>query len=143
MAPVDIGEAAHFLTLLGSNIMGCGLILLGVACCVAPTAAAEMYGVAAAGSPPAITWVQIAGLRDAGLGIATLALFAINRPALRVFVPAILCIPLGDAALTWSAGGSAIGVATHLAGTVAVGILCVCTWLDPTLSNGSGHGKGS
>ena len=53
-----------------------------------------------------------------------------------IIVPAILLIPLGDALITWSApGGTATGAATHLAGTICVGILCACTWLDPTLSS--------
>ena len=143
---MSVAEVAHFLTLLGSNIMGCGLILLGVACCIVPAAAAELYGVPVPAIGSSVAWVQVAGLRDAGLGIATLALAQFNRPALRIFVPAILLIPLGDAALTWSAGGRASDVATHLAGTVAVGVLSICTWCDPALSTGSGsssHAKGS
>ena len=124
---------AHLLVLVGSTIMAVGLVSLGAMCCVDPATAAELYGLPVQ-RDEAVAWVRVAGLRDAALGVATLALLACHRPALRYFVPAILPIPLGDAALTWSSGGTAMGAATHLAGTVAVSILCVCTWLDPTLS---------
>ena len=87
-----------------------------------------------------LAWVRVAGLRDTGLGVATIALLACHRPALRYFVPSILLIPLGDAALTWSSG-TVMGAATHLVGTFAVGVLCVCTWLDPTLSSTVHHEK--
>ena len=80
-------------------------------------------------SPKLWHGLSVTGLRDAGLGVATFALLAYQRPALRYFVPAILLIPLGDAVITWGAPGAA----THLAGTVAIGILSVCAWLDPTL----------
>lgn len=131
--------AAHTLVMLGSNIMATGLTVLGIVCCFDPVGAAELYGIplpAGEAGPAAIAWVRVSGLRDAGLGLATFALFACHRQALRVFVPAILPIPLGDAALTWSAGGGGTGVATHLLGAVAIGALAALTWLDPTLSSG-------
>tara|TARA_B110001452_G_scaffold40313_1_gene30869 strand:- start:1676 stop:2146 length:471 start_codon:yes stop_codon:yes gene_type:complete len=134
--------AAHALVLLGSNIMATGLTALGAVCCFDPAGAAELYGIplpVGEAGPAAIAWVRVSGLRDAGLGLATFALFAFHRPALRVFVPALLPIPLGDAALTWSAGGSGMGVATHLLGTVAIGVLAVLTWIDPTLGAGWGR----
>ena len=140
MASIDdhmrsVGQIAHLLVLVGSTIMGSGLIGLGAMCCIAPATAAELYGLPVQ-LDEAVAWVRVAGLRDAGLGVATFALLAYQRPALRYFVPAILLIPLGDAVITWSApGGTAVGAATHLAGTVAIGILCLCAWLDPTLSS--------
>ena len=131
----SVGQIAHLLVLIGSVIMGSGLIGLGGVCCLAPATAAQLYGLPVQ-LDEAVAWVRVAGLRDAGLGVAAFALLAYQRPALRYFVPAILLIPLGDALITWSApGGTATGAATHLAGTICVGILCACTWLDPTLSS--------
>ena len=131
----SVGQIAHLLVLIGSVILGSGLIGLGGVCCLAPATAAELYGLPVQ-LDEAVAWVRVAGLRDAGLGVAAFALLAYQRPALRYFVPAILLIPLGDALITWSApGGTATGAATHLAGTICVGILCACTWLDPTLSS--------
>ena len=131
----SVGQIAHLLVLIGSVIMGSGLIGLGGVCCLAPATAAQLYGLPVQ-LDEAVAWVRVAGLRDAGLGVAVFALLAYQRPALRYFVPAILLIPLGDALITWSApGGTAAGAATHLAGTICVGILCACTWLDPTLSS--------
>ena len=124
----SVGQIAHLLVLVGSTIMGSGLIGLGAMCCIAPATAAELYGLPVQ-LAEAVAWVRVTGLRDAGLGVATFALLAYQRPALRYFVPAILLIPLGDAVITWGAPGAA----THLAGTVAIGILSVCAWLDPTL----------
>ena len=131
-AMASVGQIAHLLVLVGSTIMGSGLVGLGAMCCAAPATAAELYGLPVQ-LDEAVAWVRVAGLRDAGLGVATFALLAYQRPALRYFVPAILLIPLGDAVITWS--GTATGAATHLAGTVAIGILSVCAWLDPTLSS--------
>ena len=137
----SVGEIAHLLVLIGSTIMGSGLIGLGAICCAAPATAAELYGLPVQ-LDEALAWVRVAGLRDAGLGVATFALLAYQRPALRYFVPAILIIPLGDAVITWStSGGTATAAATHLAGTVAIGILSVCAWLDPTLSSPALHEK--
>ena len=131
----SVGQIAHLLVLIGSVIMGSGLIGLGGVCCLAPATAAQLYGLPVQ-LDEAVAWVRVAGLRDAGLGVAAFALLAYQRSALRYFVPAILLIPLGDAQITWSApGGTATGAATHLAGTICVGILCACTWLDPTLSS--------
>ena len=140
-AMASVGQIAHLLVLVGSTIMGSGLVGLGAMCCAAPATAAELYGLPVQ-LDEAVAWVRVAGLRDAGLGVATFALLAYQRPALRYFVPAILLIPLGDAVITWSApGGTATGAATHLAGTVAIGILSVCAWLDPTLSSTALHEK--
>ena len=127
-------RAAHALVLLGSNVMAAGLLSLGIVCIVAPTTAAKLYGISInAEDAASIAWVRVAGVRDAGLALATWAIFALHRPALRVFMPALLPIPVADALLTLSSDGTVAGAAAHLFGMVAIFILTLMTWLDPTL----------
>jgi hypothetical protein len=125
-----ISVASHFLVQLGSVVMAIGLIGLSIVCTVAPNTASEMYGLSLQDTSG---WLAATGLRDFGLGVSTIALFVFDRPALRIFVPSLLIIPIGDAAITLLWGGSALGAATHLLGAVAILLLAVFTWLDPAL----------
>uniref|UniRef100_A0A7S4BCT6 DUF4267 domain-containing protein n=1 Tax=Chrysotila carterae TaxID=13221 RepID=A0A7S4BCT6_CHRCT len=128
---------AHILRQLGAAIMSFGLIALGVLCFFAPYAAADMYGMPIREETDALGWVVATGIRDLGLGVATCA-FAARRPsALRVFVPTLIPVAAGDAWATMmfssSAEAARMGTLKHLAGTVAICILAVAAWLDPTL----------
>ena len=78
-----ITSTAHLLVLIGSNCLAFGLLSLGLVCCLAPALAAEMYGLPLPSPNDATTlaWVRVAGLRDAGLGLAALALFMTQRSA--------------------------------------------------------------
>jgi len=131
-------DAATLLRNLGACIMAFGLCALGVVCTVAPHEAASLYGLPVTNSGN-VSWVLVAGLRDIGLGLATLALQLFEPRALRYYVPAILCVPIGDAVLTISQGGTALDAATHGLGTIAVAILAACAWLDQTLDVSKGH----
>ena len=126
-----VQAAIPFLVILGSCILSVGLISLSFLCVTAPEFSAEMYGlpVQAAGG-----WLAAVGLRDFGLGASTLALFLFDRPALRVYVPSLLVVPLGDAAITLWWGGTTIGAATHCLGAVAILLLAIFAWLDPALN---------
>ena len=124
-----VAELACFLRRLGANIQGLGLIALGLLCMVDPVFASKMYGL------PTVhdEWVIVAGIRDAGLGLATLALHYFAPASIRIFAPAIMPIPVGDAAAVFFLGGEPSEAAIHLLGTVAIGVLSVCAWLDPSL----------
>jgi len=95
-----------------------------------------MYGLPI--SDTAKGWMAATGLRDGGLGVTAIALFLLDRPALRIFVPTLLVVPLGDAVVTLQFGGSAIGAATHCLGAVAILLLAIFAWLDSTLDRTSG-----
>ena len=132
-----VAQAATLLRNIGAMCLSFGLCGLGVVCVFAPHDASSLYGlpVKAGGD---VSWVLVAGLRDFGLGLATLMLQVFEPSALRVFVPSIICVPLGDAALTILQGGTMLDAAMHGMGTIAVTILAVCAWLDPTLGRRTG-----
>lgn len=132
MATHSVADAAYFLTRLGAFLLGAGLIGLGGMCAVMPEAAAQIYGLPSKGDT---RWVVVAGARDFGLGVAALALLAFMPRALRIYAPAILILPLLDAYLTITLGGTAMDAATHIVGTAAIGILSACAWLDPSLDD--------
>ena len=131
MPSMTVPEVAHFLRVLGANIMGLGLLALGCACLVNPIAASVMYGLPVTEDT---RWVVVAGIRDAGLGAATLALHHQIPSSIRIFAPAIMGIPLADAAATFLLGGTVAEAAVHVVGTVCIGVLSLCAWLDPSLN---------
>ena len=133
MAALSIGAVAHFLRVLGSVILSFGLIALGIVCLVNPEFASIMYGLPVGSASGDMRWVLVAGLRDFGLGVAALALHVFDPGAMRIFAPSLLIIPIGDAILTLQQGGTQLHAAIHVAGSVAIGILSACTFLDPTL----------
>ena len=129
---------ATVLRKVGANIMGTGLVVLGVLCVMAPSTASAMYGLPAKRENP---WVIVAGIRDFGLGIATLMLNYYEPRSLRVFVPSVLLVAVGDAMLTITQGGTVPEAGAHIGGSVAIIILTIVAWLDRTL--GEGHAKAS
>ena len=135
---MEAARAAHLLRKIGAMCLSFGLIGLGVICSISPNDAAKLYGLPTLSDASAVhAWVQVAGLRDFGLGCATLAISVSYPQALRVYAPTIAIIPIGDAYLTYAFGGSALDAAAHIFGTVAIGILSLCAWLDPALSASS------
>ena len=128
--PKTLADVAHLLRVLGANIMGFGLLALGLMCLVNPQAASVMYGLPAKED---VRWVVVAGIRDAGLGVVTLTLHNKLPVSIRILAPAMAGIPCADAAATFFQGGTAAEAAVHVAGTVCIGILSLCAWLDPTL----------
>jgi hypothetical protein len=131
-------RVAHFFFLVGSWCLGGGLIGLGVLCLVHPHFAAEMYGLSlhASCATPTRTdegWVLVTGLRDLVLGITTFALLALQPGSMRVFTLTLMPLPLGDALLAHTYGGSAASVATHALGSVAVAVLAGAAWCDSSL----------
>lgn len=135
-------DIAHLLTVTGSIIMGCGLTALGLCCLVAPGFAAEAYGIPI-GPQDAVarSWVEVAGVRDFGLGVATLAVFFTAPRAMRTYAPSLMLIAGGDALVTYRSGGSFVGVATHLGGTACIAVLTVAAWLDAQLDAAPGKKK--
>lgn len=122
---------AHLLFHVGIACLVIGLSCLGILSLVVPATAAILFGLPSTGDAHA--WVQVAGVRDVGLAAAALSLYAFDARCLRVFVPALLLIPVGDAALTITNGGTVEGALTHLFGTICIGVLAACAWLDPGL----------
>lgn len=131
---LSVTGVAHILFHVGSVCLSLGLTALGIMCWFAPGLAAEQYGIEPCRLPSGIRseWVQVAGLRDLGLGLATLGLYLYEPRAIRIFVPAITCIPAGDALLALQ-HGTATGAAAHVFGIVALSILSASAWLDPSL----------
>ena len=127
---------AHGLTILGSHILGLGLVLLGLVCFVTPRTAAAAYGLplAPAATSAESAWVLATGARDFGLGVATLSIATYELRAMRSLAPAILLVPFADALIVLSAGGNALDAAAHGFGVVCVAVLAVCAWMDPTLA---------
>lgn len=95
-----------------------------------PSAAANLYGISVSSD---IAWVQVAGLRDLGLGVASASIYRLEPRAMRVYAPTLLLVPLGDVILTLK-HGTVLGALTHCGGIVAIGILSICAWLNPELS---------
>mmetsp|Transcript_16835 Transcript_16835/g.27925 ORF Transcript_16835/g.27925 Transcript_16835/m.27925 type:complete len:138 (-) Transcript_16835:257-670(-) len=123
---------ARVLFHVGTFCLAFGLAALGALSITTPSSAALLYGLPIASQE--YGFVCVAGLRDFGLAVAVLAIYAFEPRAMRAFVPALMLIPLGDAVLTISLGGTMIGALTHLAGTFAIGILTACAWLNPALN---------
>ena len=130
MPTLSVGSIAHLLFNIGSVCLSLGLSVLGICCMVDPATAATLYGLPSNNIP----WVQVAGLRDLGLGLAAIALFLCCPSAMRFYTLAILPIPAGDAYLTHIHGGTLDGLLSHSFGIVAIGTLAACAWLDPALN---------
>ena len=131
MPPLTVASIAHLLFNIGSVFLSLGLTGLGVLCMVSPGTAATLYGLPSDNIP----WVQVAGLRDLGLGLASISLYLFCPSAMRFYTLAILPIPAGDAYLTHVSGGTIDGFLSHSFGIVAIGTLAACAWLDPALKS--------
>ncbi|CAK9013846.1 unnamed protein product [Durusdinium trenchii] len=70
-------------------------------------------------------------LQDFLPGVATLALFFLYPPAIRVFAPSAMFVTLGDAAMTIDRPFPA--PYQHHFGSLVLLVLSVCAWLDPRL----------
>ena len=141
---LDIGSVARFLRILGSYILGLGLLGLGVACFIDPVEAAVMYfGEKHRGSSggDSVKWVEVTGLRDAGLGLATLVLARYSPASIKVLAPCLFLIPVGDAIITYRHDGDALNVVIHCLGSICILILSMCAALDPTLQLEAGKAK--
>ena len=86
-----MATVARFLFNLGSMCLSLGLVSLGLVCMVAPGLAAELYGLPVE-SGRAIAWVEVAGLRDLGLGITAFVLYVCEARTMRYFVLSLLPI---------------------------------------------------
>ena len=128
----SVQRVAHVLFHIGTCCLVTGLSVLGLLSMRMPSIAAELYGLPVS-STEAAAWVKVAGLRDFGLAIAAAAIYGFDARSLRVFVPTLLLIPIGDAVLTFTDGGTVPGALTHLGGVVCIGVLAACAWLDPAL----------
>ena len=129
-----IAALAYYLFHIGAVCLSTGLSCLGALSMAMPSTAAELYGLAApATNLPAIAWVEIAGMRDLGLGLCAHVLYMMEPRSLRYFCPMLILIPVGDAWLTLKNGGTTLGALTHFGGVVAIGILSLCAWLNPQL----------
>ena len=128
--PEFVQRVARVLFHIGCYCLSIGLASLGILSALQPSAASELYGIPAS-SDEAQQWVRVAGLRDLGLAISAFVLYISSPGSMRVFVPTLLPIPIGDAMITLANGGreAFLGACAHLLGTVAIAILAVCAWL--------------
>ena len=113
----------------GTSMVSCGFIVLGIVSFLHPSAAAKTYGLPA----EAGGWAQAAGVRDVALGAATFALHVTHRGALKVFLPIVALVPIGDAFVVAKLGGGLASGACqmHIAAACCVLVLAVCVHLDP------------
>ncbi len=116
-------------------VVGLGLLGFGVQALVAPAAASAAFGIPSQDA----AWVAIAGLRDVGLGAMTFALLVWQPRGLRVFLPAMVLVPLGDILIVLRWGESVMGIAPHLLGVAALGAISFVAWRDPALRSGEGE----
>ena len=84
---------ANAFAMFGTALLSCSFLVLGATAFIPPPQAASTYGL----DETSAGWMQACGMRDVVLGIATMALHATHRAALRVFLPVVLLVPLGDA----------------------------------------------
>jgi hypothetical protein len=129
-----IDQIAHFLTLLGTGILGAGLTGLGLVCFIAPAVAADAFGLPMTALDTR-AWVYVCGARDLCIGIMFTALLLSppSRPALRIVAPVLTALPIADALITYGNSGNVAGAAAHVAGTFCIAVLSICAWLDPAL----------
>lgn len=116
----------------GPIFLGLFLCGLGVYCAVAPAGKyAEFYGIAGDGS--AIRgWMFAQGLRDFTLGTMTFVMLAVDPSALKVFVPLIPMITIGDAVITsrFSKAGAKAAI-RNLGGTLMISLLSAWVLFTP------------
>ncbi|CAK9016211.1 Uncharacterized protein SCF082_LOCUS13081 [Durusdinium trenchii] len=111
--------------------VGCCFVGLGASCFASPISAAESYGFLTT-DEDTLRWVKVTGIRDLSLGVATLALFFLYPPAIRVFAPSAMFVTLGDAVTRLILRQHSAPYQHHF-GSLVLLVLSVCAWLDPRL----------
>jgi hypothetical protein len=123
---------SHATSSMGTCMFAASRVVLGIVCFTSPSKAADTFGLGVASG-----WVQAMGVRDITFGVATLMLHLSHRPALRVWLPLCMCIPLGDAYVV-ATFGEGNGVRSgqfcmHIAAAFLVLILAICVHMDPLI----------
>ena len=123
---------AHAFAGLGTSLISGGFIVMCVLSFVSPGAAAKTYGIDPSGH------VRAHGLRDGMIGVATFTLHVMKRSALRVWLPVVALVPLGDAAVAASWGDSSSSACqAQIAAAGLVLLLAVAVHFDPLLPRAS------
>lgn len=105
----------------GCWILALGLLLLGISGMAAPELASHGYGVPSA-EP---TWVSATSVRDVALGVMVIGFIVKQPAALRVFLPAMVLVPLADVVFVLLWGDSVWGITPHALGTVVIVVLAI------------------
>jgi hypothetical protein len=108
-----------------SALIAAGIIFIGGRFLVAPSSAADAYGVPASTEPRSRAYLSTKGIRDiaSGLFVVIFIAYGAARP-LGWFMLAASIIPIGDAAIVLSHGGRrAIAFGVH--GVTAVVMLII------------------
>lgn len=114
----------------GMVVLSLGLLGLGVAAIAFPELSSVGYGVQ--GEP---AWVAATGLRDIALGLMAAGLLLRAPSALRVFLPTLILVPLGDVAFVLLWGDSVLGIAPHALGAIYItGLSMLASRSVPPLS---------
>ena len=102
----------------GAAVVGTALISISVTCAFSPHAASKMYGVPSSD----VAWISSAGVRDFSLGFAVLALLrAQNIGALRIMIPCLAIVAVGDTCIVLQFGSGGLrAAAPHLLGGLAL-----------------------
>ena len=111
----------------GSAILSVSFIGYGIRCFTSPAHVASSYGLGAASDG----WVAAIGVRNIALGVQTLVLICSHRSALRVFVPGLALVPIGDCYVV-AAYGSGSGF-TFLCAACCILLVALAIHFDPLL----------
>ena len=101
---------------VGTVLLALGLLALGAQTLLMPKLAAVGFGVPVENP----VFLTAAGMRDVALGAMALGLLKWHSPALRVFLPALLFVPLSDVALVLVHGTSVWGIVPHGLGALYI-----------------------
>jgi hypothetical protein len=106
---------------VGCWILALGLLLLGISGMAVPELQSGIYGVPT--TEPA--WVSATSLRDVALGVMAIGFLVKQPAAMRVFLPAMILVPLADVVFVLLWGEHVWAITPHALGTVVIVALAV------------------
>ena len=112
----------------GPVALALGFFGIAVHAVIAPTHAAEIYGVPV--EQDGLAWVRATGLRDGVLGIITLSIRK-HTHLLSSFLAAVVVLPIADIAIVLSGTGQPVATLPHVLGAMGVGLLWLLTIKSP------------
>jgi len=112
-------------TVVLAAVLGVAVVVMGASFLIAPVATAKGFGLAKWPDDTLAAWLNIKGVRDLTMGVATLALLAAAGPhALGWYFLVAAIVPVGDALIVLRYKGSkALAYGMHGATAVVVAAL--------------------
>ena len=112
----------------GSAILAVSFIGYGIRCFTSPAPVSASYGFGAASDG----WMAAIGVRNIALGVQTLTLICSHRSALRVFVPGLALVPIGDYYVV-ATYGNGVSAFTFLCAACCIVLVALAIHFDPLL----------